>query len=129
MGETITGNTMFMLTPEADMGDIVDQRVIPIGDEDTCADIYARVGCAGAEMLRTHLPALLAGTAPRRPQELGDAEPLPKRTPAMGITTLGSPIARRARLDPRADAAVPRSIQPASRPEGHALALGAPRPE
>jgi methionyl-tRNA formyltransferase len=90
-GETITGNTMFMLTPEADLGDIVDQRVIQIGDEDTCGDIYARVGCAGAEMLRTHLPALLAGTAPRRPQELGDAEPLPKRTPAMGITLWDRP--------------------------------------
>jgi methionyl-tRNA formyltransferase len=90
-GETLTGNTMFMLTPEADMGDIVDQRGIPIGDEDTCADIYAKVGCAGAEMLRTHLPALLAGTAPRRPQEFGDAEPLPKRTPAMGITLWDRP--------------------------------------
>ena len=28
-GERITGNTMFMLTPEADLGDIVDQRVHP----------------------------------------------------------------------------------------------------
>lgn len=90
-GETTTGNTMFMLTPEADMGDIVDQRTIPIDEDDTCGDIYAKVGAAGAEMVRTQLPALLAGTAKLRPQEPGDEELLPKRTPAMGITKWDRP--------------------------------------
>ena len=90
-GETFTGNTMFMLTPEADTGDIVDQRVIAIGDEETCGDVYAKVGAAGAGMLRTHLSALCAGTAPRRPQGLAATAPLPKRTPAMGITTWDRP--------------------------------------
>lgn len=90
-GETRTGNTMFMLTPEADMGDIVDQRVVGIEDDDTCADVYAKVGAAGAEMLRTHLTALLAGAAIRMPQTAGDAEPLRKRTPAMGITAWDRP--------------------------------------
>jgi methionyl-tRNA formyltransferase len=85
-GETRTGNTMFMLTQDADMGDIVDQREVRIEDDDTCADVYAKVGAAGAEMLRTHLMALLAGSPIRMPQTAGDAEPLPKRTPAMGIT-------------------------------------------
>ncbi len=90
-GETFTGNTMFMLTPEADTGDIVDQRVIAIGDEDTCGDVYAKVGAVGADMLRTHLHALCAGTAPRRPQGLAGTASLPKRTPAMGITTWDRP--------------------------------------
>jgi methionyl-tRNA formyltransferase len=84
-GETSTGNTLMLLAAGADTGDIVDQRAIPIGPEDTCATVYAKVGAAGADMLRTHLPALLAGTAPRRPQR-GQGDVLPKRTPAMGIT-------------------------------------------
>lgn len=90
-GDTVTGNTMFMLTPEADTGDIVDQRAVPIDDEDTCADVYAKVGAAGADMLRIHLAALLAGTATRVPQERDETEPLPKRTPAMGITAWDRP--------------------------------------
>lgn len=84
-GETCTGNTLMLLGAGADTGDIVDQRAIPIGPEDTCTTVYAKVGAVGADMLRTHLPALLAGTAPRRPQR-GQGDVLPKRTPAMGIT-------------------------------------------
>lgn len=87
-GEKTTGNTMMYLSADADAGDIIDQRRLRIGPADTCATVYAKVGVAGADMLRTHLPALLDGTAPRRPQDTGaDAQALlPKRTPEMGIT-------------------------------------------
>lgn len=91
MGERVTGNTMLMLVPEADRGDIVDQREVPIGPDDTCADVYARVGAAGAAMLGAHLRALLAGRAPRRPQQDSLADLLPKRTPDMGITVWDRP--------------------------------------
>ena len=84
-GEKVTGNTMIMLDPGVDTGDIIDQRAIAIGLADTCATVYERVGQAGAEMLTQHLPALLAGTAPRRPQFGSVEPPLPKRTPEMGI--------------------------------------------
>jgi len=56
-----TGNTMIMLDQGGDSGDIVGQRVIPIGPEDTCASVHRDVGQAGADMLTAHLPALLAG--------------------------------------------------------------------
>jgi methionyl-tRNA formyltransferase len=85
-GETLVGNTMMLLAPGADTGDIVDQRAIGVDPEDTCATVYAKVGDAGADMLRQHLPALLAGTAPRRRQRADEGDLLPKRTPAMGIT-------------------------------------------
>jgi methionyl-tRNA formyltransferase len=85
-GERRTGNTMMFLAAGADTGDIIDQRVVAIGPDDTCATVYAAVAQAGATMLREHLPALLAGTAPRRPQDHGEADLLPKRTPEMGIT-------------------------------------------
>jgi methionyl-tRNA formyltransferase len=90
-GETETGNTMIFLDPEADAGDIVDQRPVPIGPDDTCATVYAKVAEAGASMLREHLPALLAGSAPRRQQDAAGASVLPKRTPEMGITDWNRP--------------------------------------
>jgi methionyl-tRNA formyltransferase len=90
-GETVTGNTMMMLDAGTDTGAIVDQRTVPITPDDTCATVYAKVGEAGAEMLRRQLPALLAGTAPRRPQGPADGPPLPKRTPGMGITDWNRP--------------------------------------
>jgi methionyl-tRNA formyltransferase len=90
-GEALTGNTMMYLDPGVDTGDIIDQRAVPIAPDDTCATVYAKVGQAGAEMLGQHLPALLDGTAPRRPQGPADSPPLPKRTPGMGITDWNRP--------------------------------------
>jgi methionyl-tRNA formyltransferase len=90
-GEAKTGNTMMMLDAGTDTGDIVDQQTVPIDPGDTCATVYVKVGQAGAEMLRRQLPALLTGTAPRRPQGPADGPPLPKRTPGMGITDWNRP--------------------------------------
>ncbi|MDN3025495.1 methionyl-tRNA formyltransferase [Streptomyces sp. S.PB5] len=84
-GEKVTGNTMMMLDPGADTGDIVDQRTLSIGPEDTCGSVYDRVARAGAEMLLAHLPGLLTGTAPRRPQDPAAGDVLPRRTPGMGV--------------------------------------------
>ena len=90
-GATVTGNTMLYLDAGTDTGDIIDQQPVPITLDDTCATVYAKVGEAGAEMLRRHLRALLDGTAPRRPQGPADGPPLPKRTPGMGITDWNRP--------------------------------------
>jgi methionyl-tRNA formyltransferase len=85
-GETLTGNTMMYLDATADTGDVIDQRPVPIAAADTCATVYEKVAGVGAAMLGQRLPALLDGTAPRRPQGRAAGGPLPKRTPAMGIT-------------------------------------------
>jgi methionyl-tRNA formyltransferase len=90
-GETVTGNTMMYLDAGTDTGDIIDQQAVPITPDDTCATVYAKVGEAGAEMLRRHLPSLLDGSAPRRPQGPGCGPALPKRTPAMGVTDWNRP--------------------------------------
>ncbi|MGZ4775475.1 MAG: methionyl-tRNA formyltransferase [Oryzihumus sp.] len=84
-GERVTGNTMMYLAPGADTGDIVDQVSFPISRQDTCATVYDRVGRAGAAMLTRHLPGLLDGTAPRRPQDAEAGDVLPRRTPEMGV--------------------------------------------
>jgi methionyl-tRNA formyltransferase len=90
-GEQTTGNTMMMLASGVDNGDIVDQVPIAIETRDTCATVYGKVGQAGARMLRAHLPQLLDGTAPRRPQPPSSEPLLPKRTPEMGITAWNAP--------------------------------------
>lgn len=90
-GETVTGNTMMYLDAGTDTGDIIDQQPVRILAGDTCATVYAKVAEAGAEMLRRHLRALLAGAAPRRSQGPGDGPPLAKRTPRMGITDWNRP--------------------------------------
>jgi len=84
-GEKVTGNTMMQLSVGTDTGDIIDQVTVPICPDDTCGGIYQRVAEAGAAMLDRHLPALLTGTAPRRPQAHLPGELLPRRTPEMGI--------------------------------------------
>lgn len=90
-GEHETGNTMMYLNVGTDTGDIIDQHHVVIEPNDTCASVYRRVADAGATMLRMHLPAILEGTAPRRPQERSHGDLLPKRTPAMGITSWDRP--------------------------------------
>lgn len=83
-GESSTGNTMMILAPGADTGDVVDQRVVPIHPDDTCATVYGKVAAAGAHMLAMHLPALLDGSVRRRPQDLDEGDLLPRRVPEMG---------------------------------------------
>jgi methionyl-tRNA formyltransferase len=90
-GERETGNTMMYLNAGTDTGDIIDQYHVAIEPTDTCASVYSRVAQAGAQMLRDHLPAILGGTAPRRPQERSNGDLLPKRTPDMGITSWDRP--------------------------------------
>jgi methionyl-tRNA formyltransferase len=90
-GETSTGNTMMFLASGTDTGDIIDQQPVSIEPDDTCETVYAKVGAAGAAMLRKHLPALLAGAAPRRRQGPSPTPDLPKRTPDMGITDWSRP--------------------------------------
>jgi len=83
-GEICTGNTMILLEPEADTGDIVAQRTIPITEEDTCRTIYEKVGQTEVEMLQEVLPSIQKGILPRRKQDDRQATIMPKRRPEDG---------------------------------------------
>ena len=72
-GDTTTHNTMLFLTDEPDAGDIIDFREVPVT---TASEMNRRMGETAAEMLRQHLPALLAGTATRTPQDRSRRGPL-----------------------------------------------------
>jgi methionyl-tRNA formyltransferase len=83
-GETVTGNTMIVLEPNADTGDIVAQRTIPITNEDTCRTVYEAVGQTEVEMLQEVLPLIQQGILPRRTQDDRQATVMPKRRPEDG---------------------------------------------
>jgi methionyl-tRNA formyltransferase len=84
-GESETGNSMIFLDEGVDTGDIIDQRRMPITPEDDCRTLYEKVSDSAIEMLLQHLPALKAGTAPRRRQDHSRATVMPRRRPEDGL--------------------------------------------
>jgi methionyl-tRNA formyltransferase len=83
-GETETGATLHYMTAKPDAGDIVAQRAVPILPDDTAVEVFHKVAAAAATVLDASLPALIAGTAPRLPQDLTQGGYFGGRTPADG---------------------------------------------
>jgi methionyl-tRNA formyltransferase len=69
-GETETGATLHEMVDKPDAGRIVDQQAVPIGPDDTAAEVFGRVTAAAETVMRRSLPALLAGTAQLKAQDL-----------------------------------------------------------
>jgi len=84
-GETKTGNTMIVLVPGADEGDIVAQREIPIEFEDDCSTLYDKVSQTEVDMLSEILPQIREGRLPRVRQDPGSATVMPRRRPEDGL--------------------------------------------
>lgn len=80
-GEDHTGVTLFEIAEEVDSGDIVDQQRVPIGAEDSIADVMERVTQAYLDLLERNLERLLDGSAPRQPQDHSRATYTCKRMP------------------------------------------------
>jgi methionyl-tRNA formyltransferase len=85
LGLKQTGITLFYLDPGMDTGDIIDQRIFPIGRNDSIAELLLRAECAGLEMLGLHLEGILDGTAPRRAQDSTQASYASARRPEDGF--------------------------------------------
>jgi len=83
-GETETGATLHHMVAKADAGDIVDQERVPIGPEDTAAEVGARVAEASVRILDRRLLELCEGRAPRRPQDEPHATCFGRRRPEDG---------------------------------------------
>ncbi|MFN7753512.1 MAG: formyltransferase, partial [Pseudomonadota bacterium] len=69
-GERETGATLHYMAAKPDAGDIVDQMAVPILPDDTAGEVFSKVTVAAEIVLDRSLPALIAGTAPRRAQDL-----------------------------------------------------------
>src|SRR3990170_2018887 len=81
-----TGVTLFEIVDRtADSGAIVGQVVVDIAPEETATTLFERIAEAHVALIREVVPQLLAGSAPRVPQDSRRASVWPKRTPAAGI--------------------------------------------
>jgi methionyl-tRNA formyltransferase len=83
-GERETGVTLHHMEPKPDTGDIVAQGVVPIADDDTALTLNRKLGESARALLREVFPRLLAGTAPRIPQDPARASCFPGRGPEDG---------------------------------------------
>ena len=83
-GETQTGATLHEMVEKPDAGRIVDQEPVPIGPDDTAAEVFARVADAAETLMRRSLPRLLDGSAVLRPQDLSRGSYFGGRRPEDG---------------------------------------------
>jgi methionyl-tRNA formyltransferase len=84
-GETATGVTLHYMDARADHGDIIAQRVVPIAVEDTALTLSRKLTAAGRTLLAEMYPLIVAGRAPRVPQDHSAATKFARRTPADGL--------------------------------------------
>ena len=81
-----TGVTLFEIEDAtADSGSIIGQAEVPIARDETATTLFEKIANAHVELIRTFVPQLIAGTAPRVAQDPSRASAWPKRTPADGI--------------------------------------------
>lgn len=83
-GDRVTGVTVMHLTRDLDAGDIILQREVAIGPDETAGELEARLALVGADLLVEALDLLARGAAPRRPQDHSRATYAPKVTKADG---------------------------------------------
>jgi methionyl-tRNA formyltransferase len=84
MGERETGATLHQMVAKPDAGGIVGQEAVPIGPEDTAAEVFGRVTAAAGRVLARALPGLIAGSARVTPQDLSLGSYFGGRTPEDG---------------------------------------------
>ncbi len=83
-GERHTGATLHYMADKPDAGDIVAQQAVPILPDDTAKEVFDKVTVAAEICLDGVLPALLAGTAPRRHNDIARGSYFGGRRPEDG---------------------------------------------
>jgi UDP-4-amino-4-deoxy-L-arabinose formyltransferase/UDP-glucuronic acid dehydrogenase (UDP-4-keto-hexauronic acid decarboxylating) len=83
-GEPTTGVTLHHMVAKADAGDIVAQCATDISDDDTALTLYRRLVEMGARLVREWHPRIVAGSAPRFPQDHARATYFGRRRPEDG---------------------------------------------
>ena len=84
-GEDHTGVTLFYVSEQTDGGDIVAQKRVPIGPDDTAAVVYERVCQATVDILLGTYPLLVENRVSRTPQDHSSASFTCSRTPEDGM--------------------------------------------
>jgi methionyl-tRNA formyltransferase len=84
MGAKKTGITMFFCDQNADTGDIIAQKSVPITLEDTCATVYEKLAKAASGLLHKFLPGIAKEEAKRVKNTALKHKFWPKRKPEDG---------------------------------------------
>ena len=84
-GERETGATLHYMTAKPDDGDIVAQTAVPILPDDTAREVFDKVTVAAELTLDRALSDLIAGNAPRRPQDVAQSSYFGGRRPEDGV--------------------------------------------
>ena len=83
-GATQTGATLHEMVAKPDAGAIIDSSAVPILPDDTAEQVFDKVTVAAEQVLWRSLPAILAGRAPRRVNDLAAGSYFGARTPEDG---------------------------------------------
>ena len=67
-----TGVTIMYMDKGMDTGDIIEQREIPISDDDTVGTIHDKLSLLGSKLLYDTLPSIIDGTCKRIKQDEGE---------------------------------------------------------
>ncbi len=70
-GEQETGVTVIVLSEEVDAGDIIEQEVVAVGQDEIAGELSQRLADVGARLVLDALTRFEAGTATRTPQGPG----------------------------------------------------------
>jgi methionyl-tRNA formyltransferase len=89
-GEDHTGVTLFEIAEEVDSGDIIDQKKIPVGPDDTIATVTELVTNAYLYILEKNIEGLLTGKSPRISQYPAKATFTCKRLPSDNLINWSS---------------------------------------
>jgi methionyl-tRNA formyltransferase len=83
-GETETGATLHEMTAKPDAGVIIGQTMVPILPDDTAFEVFGKLTVASEQTLWQALPGLVAGIAPRLPNDLANGSYFGGRKPEDG---------------------------------------------
>jgi methionyl-tRNA formyltransferase len=92
-GATETGATLHEMVAKPDAGFITDQQAVPILPDDTAEQVFDKVCVAAEQVLWRSLPALMAGTPPRLPNDLAAGSYYGGRKPEDGRIDFTRPAA------------------------------------
>ncbi len=93
-GEHRTGVTLHHIVEVPDAGDIVGQKEVVIGSEDTAYTLYQKLCVKAKELLEEVLPLIKKGTAPRVAQDLRQGSYYGGRKPEDGRIDWSWPVMR-----------------------------------
>ncbi|PIU17997.1 MAG: methionyl-tRNA formyltransferase [Elusimicrobia bacterium CG08_land_8_20_14_0_20_59_10] len=91
-GETVTGVTLFWLDEGLDTGPVFLRRAVPVPETDDAYSLFARLACAGTDLLAEGLEQAAAGGIIREPQS-GEPSHAPKLTSGLARLDFALPAA------------------------------------